>query len=105
MDGGKVFDGATSSNGNDDRVTASFEKPVKARYVRMTVVAYTEHPSMRAGLIVGDRPVKVDPELDGLEEASRFPSHDVPCYSLHSPTLTLTALAQHSSVADSHTSR
>ena len=51
VDGGTTFDGPAASNGANDAVDADFEAPVFARYIRITVQAFSAHPSMRAGLL------------------------------------------------------
>ena len=52
---GRVF------GGNNDRSTVvsnQFEKPVNARYVRIAVIKWYSHPSMRAGVLICDKPCR-----------------------------------------------
>ena len=51
VDGGTSFDGPTAGNVADDAIDAVFAAPVFARYIKITVQAFSSHPSMRAGLL------------------------------------------------------
>eukprot|EP00964_Phaeocystis_antarctica_P121327 scaffold84995_cov60-Phaeocystis_antarctica.AAC.1 len=56
VDGGATFTGVSGSFGNFD---ARFASPVMAQYIRITVVTWSGHISMRAGLLVD--PIAVNP--------------------------------------------
>ncbi|GMH92953.1 hypothetical protein TL16_g12498 [Triparma laevis f. inornata] len=50
VDGGAEFNGPMESNDADEKITAMFDAPVEARYVRVVVVSFLEYVSLRFGV-------------------------------------------------------